>query len=222
MKRFLISSLMVCVLALSFCFAAAEEPSLVPADVVVQYGNNKLDAPVYTDGTVVYVPLDSFIQMLGGSYQVNGDEITVSLGAANTQAGVDNGIIYEDDHISVKFSGFSYHGKMKNTGGVITVPKIVVTNKTNEPIKLKLDWKKFYMNNCQIQISNTSEQEVPAKSKFSFVSGFYCVIDLSSFESYGETTIQHIEMDVDLIYGKSTQRVTWVFDCDVPVESIQP
>jgi hypothetical protein len=221
MKRFMIATLMVCILTSIFCFAAAEETPLVPANVTVYYGNDKLDAPVYTDGTVVYVPLDSFIQMLGGSYQVNGDEITVSLGASSTNAAAD-GIIYEDDHISVKFSGFSYHGKMKNTGGVVTFPKIVVTNKTNEPIKLKLDWKKFYMNNCQIKISNTSEQEVPAKSKFSFVSGFYCVIDLSSFESYGETTIQHIEMDVDLIYGKSTQRVTWVIDCNIPVDSIQP
>lgn len=221
MKKLLMLLLMLCSLVSCVCAAGAEEAKLVPADVDVYCGNEKLAAPVYTDGDVVYVPLEALMQMLGGSCEVQGNKMTVSLESTGEKDAAGDGVVYEDDHVSVKFSGFAYHGTYRN-GGVVAVPKIVVTNKTNEVISLKADWKKFYMNNCQIQLANTDEQEVPAKSKFSFASGFYCVVNMQDFQNYGEDVIQHIEMDVNLTYGKSTQRVTWVIDCDIPVDSIQP
>ena len=78
------------------------------------------------------------------------------------------------------------------------------------------------MNGCHIEISNTDETEVQANRKLSFPSASLCVVHLGEFENYGESVIKHIEMDVDLKYGRTTQRVTWVIDCDIDVDSIQP
>lgn len=219
MKKFLVAVLMVCILNVAFCFASAEE--WVLAGKEVYYGNTKLDASVYADGSVLYVPLEALMELLGGNCEMQGNKVTVSLDSTGGKATAGDGVIYEDDHIVVTFSGFAYSGVFRD-GGISSIPKIVITNKTNAAIQFKIDWKQFYMNGCQVQPSNTSQEEVRANGKYAFPAASCCVVDLGKFTDYGETVIRHIDMDVDLTYGKKTQRVTWSSDCNIPVDSIQP
>ncbi len=219
MKKFLVTVLMVCILNIAFCFANAED--LVLTDKEVYYGKSKLDASVYTDGSTLYVPLEVIMEMLGGNCEEQGNKVTVTLDTPGGKPAMGDGVIYEDDHILVSFSGFAYKGVYAD-GAISAVPQIVITNKTNAAIQFKIDWKKFYMNGCQVQPSNTSQEEVRANAKFSFPAAKCCCVNLGTFKDYGETVIRHIDMDVDLSYGKKTERVTWSFDCNIPVDSIQP
>ena len=61
-----------------------------------------------------------------------------------------------------------------------------------------------------------------ANRKLSFPNARVCVFNISDLKDYGETAIQHVEIDVKLTYGKKTKTVTWTFDCNVPIDSIQP
>ena len=219
-KRMLL--IMLGLLLLLSSATAESSKTLEQADFDVYFENQIIDVPTYIDGKTVYVSLNELLKALGGTYTEQGGKVVISLTPTSEKTVTNEGNIYEDDHISVKFSGFQYFSKDMHTGHIVAVPKIVITNKTSETIKFKLDWQKFFMNGCHIQIANTDETEVQANGKLSFPSAFLCVVDLGEFENYGESVIKHIEMDVDLKYGRTTQRVTWVIDCDIDVDSIQP
>ena len=123
---------------------------------------------------------------------------------------------------TVTFNGFEFFGRLRDTNDLLATPKIVIENKTNDVIKYQVDWKKIAVNGCKLDGAGTSETELAARSKVSFPAISYCVLNMSDLEDYGETAIQHVEIDVKLTYGKKTKTVIWTFDCNVPIDSIQP
>lgn len=212
--------LMMLVLVLMLCLGTAMA-DMLPADVVITYGDTVLDAPVYTDDTDVYVPLEALMQLLGGSAVEQEGRMVLAL-PQTAQPAQSSNVFFEDDHITATFNGFEFFDRMRDTNDLLATPKIVIENKTNKVIKYQVDWKQISINGCKLDGAGTRETELAAKSKVSFPAVSYCVLNISDLEDYGETVIRHIEMDVKLTYGKKTKTETWAIDCNVPVESIQP
>ena len=121
---------MLILLLLLSSATAESSKTLEQADFDVYFENQKIDVPTYIDGKTVYVSLDELMKELGGTNSEQGRKVVFSLTPTSEKTVTNEGKIYEDDHISVKFSGFQYFGK-DNTGHISAGPKIVITNKTN-------------------------------------------------------------------------------------------
>ena len=85
MKKVLISVLVVCLLAFT-CSAFGDNliAEILPSDIEVYYGyggGTKLEVPTYSDGMAVYVPLETLMQMLGGSYEAQDGQVTITIDA---------------------------------------------------------------------------------------------------------------------------------------------
>ena len=78
MKKVIISVLVVCLLAFT-CSAFGDDliAEILPSEIEVYYGETKLEVPTYSDGTTVYVPLETLMQMLGGSYEARDGKATI-------------------------------------------------------------------------------------------------------------------------------------------------
>jgi hypothetical protein len=85
MKKSIISVLVVCLLAFTFsAFGDDLIAEILPSGIEVHYGyggGTKLEVPTYSDGTTVYVPLKTLIQMLGGIYEEQEGKVTISIDA---------------------------------------------------------------------------------------------------------------------------------------------
>lgn len=78
MKKVIISVLVVCLLAFNFsAFGEALMAEILPSDMEVYYGATQLEVPTYSDGTTVYVPLETLMQVLGGTYEAQEGKVTV-------------------------------------------------------------------------------------------------------------------------------------------------
>lgn len=85
MKKAIVSVLVVYLLAFT-CSALGDalNVSILPSDIEVYYGYNggtNLEVPTYSDGTTVYVPLETLMQMLGGSYDAQDGKVTITIDA---------------------------------------------------------------------------------------------------------------------------------------------
>ena len=85
MKKIVICILVVYLLAFT-CSAFGDDliAEILPSDIEVYYGyggGTKLEVPTYSDGTTVYIPLETLIQMLGGIYEDQGGKVTIALDA---------------------------------------------------------------------------------------------------------------------------------------------
>ena len=83
MKKVIISVLVICLLAFT-CSAFGDDliAEILPSDIEVYYGyggGTKLEVPTYSDGTTVYVPLETLMQMLGGSYEAQDGQVTIAI-----------------------------------------------------------------------------------------------------------------------------------------------
>ena len=85
MKKVIISVLVVCLLAFT-CSAFGDDliAEILPSNIEIYYGyggGTKLEVPTYSDGTAVYVPLETLMQMLGGSYEAQDGQVTITIDA---------------------------------------------------------------------------------------------------------------------------------------------
>lgn len=79
MKKLLIG---VLVMAVVFsCSALGEDliAEILPSDTEVYYGETKLEVSTYSDETTVYVPLETLILALGGTYELQEGKAVIAL-----------------------------------------------------------------------------------------------------------------------------------------------
>lgn len=85
MKKATVSVLVVCLLAFTFsAFGDNLIAEILPSNIEVYYGyggGTKLEVPTYSDETTVYVPLETLMQMLGGSYDAQDGKVTITIDA---------------------------------------------------------------------------------------------------------------------------------------------
>lgn len=128
--------------------------------------------------------------------------------------------VFENDRILVEFNGFKCWLNAKSVESMRIIPNLIITNKTNEVVKFKIDWKQFYLNSYKIQPMNTNEVEVPAKGKTSLHAASICVINTGDFLNYGENVIDNVQMTLTITHGKSSETINLDFDCSVDVYSL--
>ncbi len=141
MKKGLIHILIVCLLTFN-CSALADNltTEILPMDIGVYNGETKLEVPTYSDGTTVYVPLEKLIQMLGGSYEVQGENIVLSIASetdsqstvsddADTISSIKNVVLFDKDGVKAYFTGKFQEDNMLHL-------EVIIENQTNKNLEI--------------------------------------------------------------------------------------
>lgn len=79
MKKLLIGILVMVVVFSCSAFGEDLIAEILPSDTEVYYGETKLEVPTYSDETTVYVPLETLILALGGTYEMQEGKIVLSI-----------------------------------------------------------------------------------------------------------------------------------------------
>lgn len=171
MRKGVIPFLIVCLLTFN-CSALADNltTEILPMDIGVYNGETKLEVPTYSDGTTVYVPLEKLIQKLGGSYEVQGENIVISIASetdsqstvsddADTISSIKNVVLFDKDGVKAYFTG-----KFREDNMLLL--EVIIENQTNKNLDITYKGKANGWNlGSDYTIENASTVHSDSKAK---------------------------------------------------------